>query len=196
MALRTLESDDPKPPAKRYTATPYDRQRVKDLLATHISLERIADVIGIGYQTLTKHYRKEIDEAGHRASNGHNPTQKDRQMVELMAAVGITPTDMALTLKISEGTLKRHYAEEIATGLIRANTKVGGNNLRAATGDPTKPATITAIIWWSKNRMGWADKNDINATLRKDPNDLSDAELERIAARGRDSFALETPSED
>lgn len=195
MAHRTLDSDDPKPPT-RYRATPYDRQRVKDLLAAHISLERVADIMEISLSVLNRHFSKEIIEAGNRNARGHNPTAQDRQMVELMTAVGISTADMATTMKISEGTLKRHYAEEIATGLTRANTKVGANNLRAATGDPTKPATITAIIWWSKNRMGWADKNDINATLHKDPNELSDAELERIARRSGEGPPDETPGEE
>lgn len=185
-----------RPPATRYRASPYDRQRVKDLLASHITLARIADIIGVSYDTLNRHYGKEILEAGHRSAGGHNPTEKDRQMVELMTAVGISPADIALTLKISEGTLKRHYAEEITLGSIRANTKVGANMYRAATGDITKPATVTAGIWWSKNRMGWADKNDINATIRKDPNELSDAELERIAARGSDRLAIEAEGEE
>jgi hypothetical protein len=191
-----MDDEPERRPGERYRASPYDRQRVKDLLASHVKLERIADTIGCSYAALHRCYGKEITEAGHRNVQGHNPTDKDRQMVELMTAVGISPADIALTLKISEGVLKRHYAEEITLGSIRANTKVGANMYRAATGDITKPATVTAGIWWSKNRMGWADKNDINATIRKDPNELSDAELERIARRSSDSLAIEAEGEE
>jgi hypothetical protein len=179
-----MDSDDPKPPV-RYRAMPYDRQRVKDLLGAHITLDRVADVMGISLAVLNKHFAKEILEAGHRNANGHNPTQKDRLMVETMAAVGISNPDIAIAMRISPSVLKRHYAEELDTAAIKANLKVGANMLRAATGDTTKPATVTAGIWWSKNRMGWADKIEHDATIRRDPNELSDAELELIARRGR-----------
>lgn len=192
-----MEDEAERLPGQPYRASPHDRQRVKDLLAAHLPLDRIADVIGIGVRTLNEKFKAEILAAGVRVGHqGHVPTEKDRVTVKAMASIGIPQADIARAMRIHESTLKKHYLEELETAAIEANTRVGANMYRAATGDPTKPATVTAGIWWSKNRMGWADKNEIDATIRRDPNELSDAELERIARRGGGSAAIEAEGEE
>lgn len=50
------------------------------------------------------------------------------------------------------------------------------------------PPDTTACIFWLKNRRSadWRDKTDVSVT--HDLSNLTDAELERIAARGRDGI--------
>jgi AraC-like DNA-binding protein len=171
-------------------------RRVRDLAMANTTLSKMSEIIGISQKTITTLYREDLNAAGYHSAGAkaaHVPDPDSRKTVELMASVGISVADIATVLKVNPSVVKKHYAEELETAAIRANARVGANIFRAATGDVTKPATVTASIWWSKNRMNWADKSDDRLHVTKDPNELSDAELERIALRGS---ASAPPSEE
>lgn len=53
------------------------------------------------------------------------PSDKQRGQVEAMTAYGIPQSEIARTVGISEPTLQKHFAEEIATGATKANAQVG-----------------------------------------------------------------------
>lgn len=84
---------------------------------------------------------------------GYQPTDKDRATVKAMVGYGLKHDDIATAIGISDVTLRRHYAPEIATGAITANAQVAQSLFNAATRD----GNMTAAIWWTKTRMGWKE---------------------------------------
>lgn len=81
----------------------------------------------------------------------HIPTEKNRHMVEAMAAVGTPGEDMAIMLGISRDTLDRHYIDNIKAGRAKANLQIGRKiHAQAMEGD------TALLIWWSKTRMRWS----------------------------------------
>ena len=52
------------------------------------------------------------------------PTDKDRKVVESMAAYGITQNDISLAIGIAPMTLRKHFADELATAHVKANARV------------------------------------------------------------------------
>lgn len=84
----------------------------------------------------------------------HEPSQKDRRIVEAMAAC-IRQAEIAVVLGIDETTLRKHYRSELDRGLSVANAKVAGNLFKIATG--TGREAVTAAIFWLKTRAGWSE---------------------------------------
>ena len=114
--------------------------------------------IGMSIPTLKKYYGDELAAVGlRRGRKAYQPTERERQMVTAMAAVGASDELMAKLLQIPKATLQAHFKEEREVGRIQANFQVGCNLLAAATGDTTRRATVKAMIWWTKARMGWTD---------------------------------------
>jgi hypothetical protein len=86
----------------------------------------------------------------------YQPTERDRQTVELMIAAGIEQDNIAACLDITRKTLAKHFKREIRTAADRANARVAGSLFKKATSDD-HPQAVTAAIWWSKVRMKWAE---------------------------------------
>lgn len=84
----------------------------------------------------------------------HVPTAKDRKMVEAMAAV-VTQEEIAVVMDIDTKTLRRHYRAELDRALVIANSKVGLNLFKIATGKGRE--AVTAAIFWMKTRAGWSE---------------------------------------
>jgi hypothetical protein len=85
----------------------------------------------------------------------HTPDEKSRKQVEALAGFGIPQADIALLLGIDPKTLRKHYAGELATGSIKANTKVAESLYQKALGNGA--GAVTAAIFWAKTRMGWKE---------------------------------------
>lgn len=85
----------------------------------------------------------------------YEPSERDRKLVESYTAVGIPQEDIAVTLKITSKTLRKHYANELDQGQTKANAAVGGTLFRMATSGECPAATI----FWTKTRMGWREKD-------------------------------------
>ena len=80
------------------------------------------------------------------------PTPRERSMVTMMAACGITQEDIALSMDMHVHTLEKHFRQELKTGAIRANAIIGKRLFRlAAFGPPV------AAFFWAKTRMRWRE---------------------------------------
>lgn len=88
----------------------------------------------------------------------HKPTPEDRKQVEILSGLGI-PQDQICRLiggGISEKTLRKWYAQELADGVPKANSQVSKSLFQKAVAGDT-----TAQIWWTKTRMGWKDTSRV-----------------------------------
>ena len=82
----------------------------------------------------------------------YQPTDADRRIVDMMAAVGIRQDDIAACLKIDKKTLTKHFRDDLDTAMIRANVEIGGALFsKAIRGD------TSALIFWAKTRMNWKE---------------------------------------
>ena len=78
-----------------------------------------------------------------------NPTEEQRRLVKSMAAVGISHEHIARKIGVrSPKTLRKHFKEELALGMIDANYKVGKTLFEMATAGEV----VAATIFWVKIR--------------------------------------------
>ena len=84
------------------------------------------------------------------AAQPEDPYRRTRRTVEAMAAFGIEEDQIARAHRMSRTALRRQYRRELATGAARANAKVMASLFDAAIG-----GNVSAMIWWTKARMGW-----------------------------------------
>ncbi len=85
------------------------------------------------------------------------PTDEQRAIVMQMAAVGLPQEDIARVLVeggIAVETLQKYFSEELETGSIKANAKIGGAAYNRAVGGDAQ-----MIKWWTATRMGWKETN-------------------------------------
>lgn len=90
----------------------------------------------------------------------HQPTEQLRRSVRAMAAYGMPQIDIAASVDISVGTLRKHYAEEISIAAAEANAKVAQTLFKTAT-DQNHKSHVTAAIFWLKTRAGWTERNAV-----------------------------------
>jgi hypothetical protein len=118
----------------------------------------------------------------------HEPTDKMRNKVRMLRALGNGQEAIAFACDVSVETLVKHYKSELELGQLEANAQVGASIFQTALGEKVpcldctngvrddnkrcrtchgtgqvwrmEPNT-TAQIWWSKNRMGWTDRERI-----------------------------------
>lgn len=107
------------------------------------------------------------------------PTDKDRKLVESMAAIGIPHADIARVLGISENTLRKRCKHELATSAAKANAAVGGALYRNALS-----GNVAAQIFWAKTRMGW---RETAPKTPEGPGPESDGDI--VLERGPDRFS-------
>ena len=86
------------------------------------------------------------------------PTDDERKLVEQMTACGIPQESQCLVIRngIDDKTLRKHFRHELDTAATKANTKVAGTLFNKAMGGDT-----TALIWWTKTRMKWSEKQEV-----------------------------------
>jgi hypothetical protein len=82
----------------------------------------------------------------------HEPTTAQRQLVQLHAAIGTPQVEIAREIGIDKKTLAKHYRDELDTGMTKANARIG-----KALFDKAVNGDTTALIWWTKTRMGWKE---------------------------------------
>lgn len=99
------------------------------------------------------------DDRRERGRPPFEPTEAQRENVANMVACGITQEQIALFLDIDTKTLGKHFRREIDTAATVANAKVGKSLfVKATSGD------VGAMVWWTKTRMGWKEKQEIAHT--------------------------------
>ena len=111
----------------------------------------------------------------------HLPDPTSGRQVEAMAAYGVTEVDIARVIGIDSKTLRRHYREALATGHIKANSKIAESLYRKALGDGSQ--SVTAAIFWLKTRAHW--KETVVSEVSHDVTDSIRALMQRIAENGR-----------
>ena len=89
------------------------------------------------------------------------PTDDERKLVEQMTACGIPQESQCLVIRdgIDDKTLRKHFRRELDTAATKANAKVAGTLFNKAMGGDT-----TAIIWWTKTRMKWSARQELEHT--------------------------------
>jgi hypothetical protein len=91
------------------------------------------------------------------------PTEKDRRIVEMMIAGGITQEGVARALGICVDTLVKNYRPEIDGAVDKANAQVAGSLFRKAVSD-NHPNGVTAAIFWLKTRAKWRETSSVEVT--------------------------------
>lgn len=81
-------------------------------------------------------------------------TEKQRQQVKNMAALGLRQEEIATLLEITPKTLRKHFRDELDRGALEANAAVMGSLLQLATSGKNASATI----FWVKTRCGLREK--------------------------------------
>jgi len=114
----------------------------------------------------------------------HEPTDKDRKQVSLMAGIGLTHDQIAKIIGISDETLRKYYDKELELSAAMMNAQVAQNLFSIATSKGA--GSVASAIFWMKTRGGWreierkeitgADGTPI-AVASVDLRGLSDAEL-------------------
>lgn len=89
------------------------------------------------------------------------PTQEQRELVNLLASMGVAQEDIAKVVKIGERTLRKYFKEELATATIKANAKVAGALFRMATDPKGGMKAVTAQIFWLKTRARWKESSSV-----------------------------------
>lgn len=89
------------------------------------------------------------------ARKPHEPTDKDRKQVTLMAGIGLTHDQIAKIVGVSDETLRKYYAEELETAVSKMNAQVAQNLFSIATSKA--PGAVSAACFWMKTRAGWRE---------------------------------------
>jgi hypothetical protein len=111
----------------------------------------------------------------------HQPTDKSRSTVKAMSAYGVPQEQVARVLDIDSKTLRLHYRNELDLGLIEANTQIARTLFQQAVG-----GNIGALIWWTKSRMGWREKHDVEYSGTITVASALNAATERLKTLGGD----------
>ncbi|MEZ2352114.1 hypothetical protein [Caballeronia sp. RCC_10] len=121
------------------------------------------------------------------------PAAAQRQLVLKLAACGTSVAEICALVTgargrpVTEETLRRHFAQELTEGAVRANSNVAQSLYNKATGGDT-----IAAIFWLKCRAHWKETAQAVEVTGANGGPLrvqsmSDAELETIVTRGRQS---------
>jgi hypothetical protein len=97
---------------------------------------------------------------------GFNPTAEQRGWVEALKSYGVPEAEICLLIKhpetgapISLETLRKHFAEEIATGAGKTKLLVGNRIVASILGRDggltDEPTRAKLTILFAKTRMGW-----------------------------------------
>ena len=89
------------------------------------------------------------------ARKPHEPTDKDRKQVTLMAGIGLTHDQIATIIGISDETLRKYYSKELEISAAMMNAQVAQNLFSIATSKG--PGAVPSAIFWLKTRANWKE---------------------------------------
>lgn len=101
------------------------------------------------------------DTLDRRPRRGHptkEVTQQMRTQVQSMTGYGIPQLDIARLMQMDVKTLRKHFREELDTGMTRANMLMA----EALWKNGVRHNNVQAQIWWTKARMGWKDQSQLD----------------------------------
>jgi len=81
----------------------------------------------------------------------------DTGVLERLAAIDCSLKEMAAVLNVHEDTLRDNYSSYIAKGREQGKIK-----LRNKMFDVAMKGNVAMLIWLSKQRLGYAEKQEIN----------------------------------
>jgi hypothetical protein len=128
-------------------------------------------------------------------SKPFEPTLEQREYVEQLVSFGIPQEAICRLIKnpetgqpIDDDTLRKYFSEEIATGLPKANAKVGKSMFQMATESENPSTRLGAASFWLARRAGWKEttvqEHVGDTTIRiDDARQKLIEELDRVAAR-------------
>lgn len=107
------------------------------------------------------------------------PVDAERKQVEALSGYGLPIDQIAILIRqgISVDTLRIHFATELVAGKAKANSGIGRTLFQKAMGGDT-----TAMIWWSKTQMRWAETQKHELT-GADGAPLEFAKIERVIVK-------------
>ena len=107
------------------------------------------------------------------------PSESERKQVEAMSGYGLPIDQIAVLVRdgIHVDTLRKHFATELVAGKAKANSGVGRTLFQKAMDGDT-----TAMIWWSKTQMRWAETQKHELT-GADGAPLEFAKIERVIVK-------------
>ena len=82
----------------------------------------------------------------------YKPIRERRELVLNLAGLGIPHDKIAMLVKCSPKTLRKHFHGELARGSTEANAQVAGFLFQSA-----KNGNVAAQIFWLKSRGGWKE---------------------------------------
>lgn len=113
----------------------------------------------------------------------HKPTPETMAQVEALSGYGIRQDEIAQYLNIDPKTLRKHYADQLAGGMTKANVAVARSLHKQA----TEGGNVAAAIFWMKARAGWREKQEVELSgpgggpiQTLDTTKLSDAALKEL----------------
>lgn len=102
----------------------------------------------------SNHQRK----AGSGRGNEWQPTAAQRLAARSLFAAGASWRQVAARLGVAKATAEKHLRAEYEEGYEDANLELHATMLHLA----IKRKNPTMLIWLSKNRMGWTDRQEQN----------------------------------
>lgn len=81
-------------------------------------------------------------------------TPEQRQKVKALVACDFTNTDIAISMRIPQATLERHFREELSSGKTEVFAAIAQNIIQGA-----MEGDRTFAIYASKARMGWRERS-------------------------------------
>ena len=98
-----------------------------------------------------------------KGAKNYTPNETDEKKVRLMAACGMTVSQIAAVIGVSRRTIYAHYKKLIQTAALEATAQVAGNLFQMTKKNPA------AAIFWMKTRAGWREKDNDAETSDKPP---------------------------
>jgi hypothetical protein len=107
------------------------------------------------------------------------PIDAERKQVEALSGYGLPIDQIAVLVRdgIHIDTLRKHFSNELVAGKAKANSGIGRTLFQKAMGGDT-----TAMIWWSKTQMRWAETQKHELT-GADGAPLEFAKIERVIVK-------------
>ncbi len=94
------------------------------------------------------------------------PTDKDRTVVRLLCAGGITQDRVALAIGINPRTLVKHFKREIDLGQTEIDCLAVSTLVTAMRGGGKQ--AVAAAKFWAQTRMGWSERISVDNTRLAD----------------------------
>ena len=107
------------------------------------------------------------------------PTDLERKQVQLLSGNGLPIDQIAVLVRdgINVDTLRAHFGTELVSGKATANSQIGNTLFEKAMSGDT-----TAMIWWSKTQMRWAETQKHELT-GADGSPLEFTKIERVIVK-------------